>query len=441
MSTVAKGDWFEDEVFELFSKLLSRGQLLFNPQLARIYQKRAYYSKDRADDIVVDISIEVYLPDANQWSLLTVIECKNYTHNVPVDDVEEFSAKLSQIAGHNVKGIVVTSHAFQKGSIKYAESKGIALVRVLPSKEILWDVKRRPRDEVTRTLTGNDVEIEHALTDPNYTNWSVRTFACVGDHFTHSIEDVLRQLHGQSLEPDGIEELMATATPSRVPETEDVPFLGNDSIEQAAKELMRRCRTRGGQTSVACDLDSICKFLQSSREVTFDTATDLGADARGRPILGRMVSLPPTIMVSSAIKTDLERSRFTLAHEIGHLVLGHGEFLNQESLSSWQYESTDIVLAGEKTIERMEIQANKFAAYLLLPRSEFLEKLSSILDMLQIKPRPYILYLDDQQCNQEAFYRVTGKLKSAFKVSRRVVEYHLKNLGLLIDRRGSTVRR
>jgi len=437
MNTVSKGDSFEDEVFTLFEKLLLAGQLWFKPECAQIFRKKQYFSKDRSDYIVVDISIETYSAGADQWSILTVIECKNYTHNVPVNDIEEFSAKLSQIAGHNVKGIVATSFAFQKGSISFAKSKGIALVRILPSKDVFWDLRRRSKEKMTTThIARKAFEIEHALTDPKYSNMSVRTFALIDDHLTHSLDEVLQLLHKQSIKRGVIPESVATAARTSVAAADEVSFLDNDHLERAANDLVARSALKGGQITTATDLGPICRFLESSTGVSFDNDTDLGTDARGYHILGKIVSLPPTIKVSSAIKGDLERSRFTLAHEIGHLVLGHLEYLNQESFSDRQYESTDVVLDAEKFIKRMEIQANKFAAFLLLPRSAFLNQLSSIVEMLQINPRAsYVLYVDDQPCNQQAFHRVTGSLKKTFKVSKRVVEYHLKNLGLLTDER------
>lgn len=66
---------------------------------------------------MLDISIETYLNDSQNYTLLTIIECKNYDEKVPVDDVEEFDSKLRQIAEHNIKGIMISPSSFQSGRL------------------------------------------------------------------------------------------------------------------------------------------------------------------------------------------------------------------------------------------------------------------------------------------------------------------------------------
>lgn len=136
MNSVAKGDAFENRVFDSIKKLVDSGDLGLNPNCCRMFQKKGYYSRDRDSDIVVDISIEVWMPNADRWSMLWVCECKDYKNPVPVDDVEEFKAKLNQIAGVNVKGLFATSSAFQSGALNYSRSNGIGLLRLLPSDQI-----------------------------------------------------------------------------------------------------------------------------------------------------------------------------------------------------------------------------------------------------------------------------------------------------------------
>ncbi len=108
MSTVAKGDALESQTFTLLKGELERGKLGIDSSSGRIFQKKGYYSKEREKEIIVDISIELWLPQAQNYSLLWVCECKNYNHPIPVDDVEEFKAMLDQIAGKNIKGVIAT---------------------------------------------------------------------------------------------------------------------------------------------------------------------------------------------------------------------------------------------------------------------------------------------------------------------------------------------
>lgn len=59
-----------------------------------------------------------------------------------------------------------------------------------------------------------------------------------------------------------------------------------------------------------------------------------------------------------------ERTRFTIAHEIGHLFLHCGYIVNQ---GKWE-AADDVYLEGEY---EKEIQANEFARALLMPKSRF----------------------------------------------------------------------
>lgn len=63
---------------------------------------------------------------------------QNYSHSVPFDDLEEFKAKLDQIAGKNVKGVVATRNSFQSGAISYAKNQGVELVRIMPDDQVSW---------------------------------------------------------------------------------------------------------------------------------------------------------------------------------------------------------------------------------------------------------------------------------------------------------------
>jgi hypothetical protein len=136
MSSVARGNAFEDRVFKAVQKELKEDRLGLSPKLAVPFKRKGYYSRDRERDIVVDISIEVWLPESNHWSMLWVCECKDYSRSIPVDDVEEFKSKLDQIAGVNKKGVMVVSSALQEAAMNYAKAHGIGVVRLLPDDQV-----------------------------------------------------------------------------------------------------------------------------------------------------------------------------------------------------------------------------------------------------------------------------------------------------------------
>lgn len=168
MNTVKKGDKFEDRVFSSISDSLKSGSLGLNPDFCNLFQKKGYYSRDRDSEIVVDISIEVWMPKANKWSFLLVCECKDYSRPIPVDDIEEFKAKLKQITGVNVKGLFVTSSAYQKGAMKYAGSNGIGLLRLLPEDQIDHVLYSMTFEQLKKMEQLRRIEYKSALINQNH---------------------------------------------------------------------------------------------------------------------------------------------------------------------------------------------------------------------------------------------------------------------------------
>src|SRR5262245_3751014 len=128
MSTTAKGDAFEADVFEAISRMIDENRFFSRPDCCRIFRKKGYYSKDRECEIVFDVAVEIRVPGQDEPSILFLVECKDYRHRVPVDDVEEFYAKVQQVSPAGAKAIMVSPSAFQDGAFKFARSKRIGLV-------------------------------------------------------------------------------------------------------------------------------------------------------------------------------------------------------------------------------------------------------------------------------------------------------------------------
>lgn len=192
LNTVAKGDAFENRVFESIKKLLESGDLGLNPQYCRLFQKKGYYSRDRNSDIIVDISIEVWLPNADRWSMLWVCECKDYKKPVPVDDIEEFKAKLNQIAGLNVKGLFTTSSAFQRAALNFSRSNGIGLLRLLPNDQIDTVMYHMTAEIARREETLLRVEYKKALVNQNHRTRGKGFYSIYDGYICHSWKSLLK---------------------------------------------------------------------------------------------------------------------------------------------------------------------------------------------------------------------------------------------------------
>ncbi len=127
-NTTKKGDDFEDKVFHFVRYALNSGQFGINPERSKVFKKKGYFSKDRDDNIIFDLSIEIFIFQQNEWSILFLFECKDYSKSIGVNEIEEFYAKVLQVSGLNVKAFFVTNSKLQKSAIKYANSKGITLI-------------------------------------------------------------------------------------------------------------------------------------------------------------------------------------------------------------------------------------------------------------------------------------------------------------------------
>jgi Zn-dependent peptidase ImmA (M78 family) len=137
----------------------------------------------------------------------------------------------------------------------------------------------------------------------------------------------------------------------------------------------------------------------------------MGAQLRFTPLdkeLSGMVFIKdgnPIIGVNSLHHPN--RQRFTIAHEIGHLVL------HKQHLSSAVHVDKDFKLfRGAKASEGtdpMEVAANNFGSELLVPR-QFLDP---FLDELHVD-------MDDEKPLEE--------LAQKFRVSKQVLSYRIQNL-------------
>jgi len=184
---MSKGTTYEQDVLKLVRDQLSRGNLAIDPNLCRVRHKPNYFSRDRGKDIIFDVSIEVSRKTATEPYWIWIWESKNYSHTVPVDDVEEFHAKLSQVGADRTKGSMITSVGYDPGSVEFARSKGIGLWRFIPRGSLVCLMED--------SCEVQDSNILCALTTPDTTAFRSYGFfyglTCNG-RFTTDREELLR---------------------------------------------------------------------------------------------------------------------------------------------------------------------------------------------------------------------------------------------------------
>ena len=140
-NTTAKGNKFEDKIYQIFKGLLEDEKLPVNRKQSVIKKKEKYYSEARKKHIITDISIETTMEISSSYNILTIIECKDCNRPTSVDDVEEFYTKISQLKAQ--KGIVISRHGFQQGAIQVAEHYHIGLIRINDDDSMLTIANRK----------------------------------------------------------------------------------------------------------------------------------------------------------------------------------------------------------------------------------------------------------------------------------------------------------
>lgn len=95
-STTKRGDALEKLIYDFFAAEIAADRFFAKAECCRLRRKPKYFSRDRGSEITFDVSIEIFMPGAADYSTVFLIECKNYTHPVPVDDAEEFFTKVQK---------------------------------------------------------------------------------------------------------------------------------------------------------------------------------------------------------------------------------------------------------------------------------------------------------------------------------------------------------
>lgn len=391
MNTTTIGTEFEKKVYQYLEVLLKTEKL---PNASSKYSKIFYHKKyicgrsSRA--IETDISIETYNPYAEnqeQWSTLIIIECKCYNSKVNISDYDEFRRKLTDISEYGVKGIIVTTKGFSQTNIELAGKEKIALV---------------------------------VFSDQNF-NWLVGR--CL-NKYPEQLMPILKGEQSVGLNPISYYEGHYFSTPNLLNVLDValktrykyyIPFLSSEELKKKAKEIYQ---LRPLQTNDVAG-EVLAKNFPMI-EVRYDNLS--------QGLLGTIDLRNNIITLSEDIISDTNRVHFTLAHEIGHLVL-HRKFLRKEFSSVDDY--IDISILSDKNIKRMEYQANVFASYLLLPERKFYYEVALLFKEYSITKG--CLYLDHQLCNRRNVSLILQRLSRKFQVSQQTIAIRLKNEKRLIE--------
>ena len=426
MSSTGVGDALEIKAFKYIQRQVKNGNFGLRPECCEIRHKPQYFSRDRQKHIIFDISIEVYLPGSTTYSVLWLFECKNHKRPVEPRDAESFFSKIEQVAG--AKGTIVSASSFQTGTVEFCRAKGIGLMRSSRSASFKWEMYRTNRGHTYLPFNFNDLSILRAISDEASSPLHSEFCFCTPNAITDSFQRFCVDLMADTLAKH--RGLGSTIILAPALARSHVPHRSIDEIE----ELVSQVTNEIGYERGPVDLFEICGIYAKSKGLKVFTEVRRSNDEVSAGVLGKITFQPLEIKIFDAPDVDARRQRFTLAHELGHLVLGHSLFLKSDYCDEQDLDFTKMSQLEANDIRRLEIQANLLAACLLLPKHAFASDFAKYLVYHQIPVKGFgCLFLDSQKRNIANYMKITNALMARFNVSRSVVQIRLEQLGLLRD--------
>ena len=422
MNTTEKGDAFEDRVYNLFKKLLDTGDLGVDSTRTKVHKKKKYYSKIQEADITFDISIEVYMPKSAIPSFLFLVECKDYKSSIDVHKVRNFEGQVKEVGGH--KGFFVTSSKFQQGAVKHAATNRMGLIVLNLDDDISWIV-RRVSSENLSLIQDNDIPFLASVDNKIFTN--------ILDFLSYENLNVVLQ--------DSSTFRVAFLTEAEIENsvtdsTTGCSYSSRLRLPYSSPDKIKLYLNRGD------NLESLMTFKLESSEIIGILKEKYNIHVvENYPLsdneLGRLNISNRTIYLSDKLVIDSPRWRFTLAHEFAHVVLHESILIEGSTYIVSDKDNMDdpylrhVNYSIPASIKRMEIQANIFACYLLMPKFlmyiEYVKK-KGVLGIHQ----PY-LRLDDQSVNMKNFDTIVAEISKRFGVSKQVVRHKMYEYELVED--------
>ncbi|UUW11215.1 ImmA/IrrE family metallo-endopeptidase [Flavobacterium plurextorum] len=381
MNTVEIGDNFEDKSYDIISTALNSKKLGLIPEFCSVYRKKGYYSVRRKKDIIFDLSIEVTPPGASRPTLLYLIECKNYSSSIPVDDVALFAQYINEIHDYAVKGVFVSNSKLQSGAIEEIKSHGMMLIEVDEDSYNIVHYKNERKNSPE-----NDID-----------------------------QIIIKAIQGALLPV----------------EIEGLKKLPSKQIDKIASNLIAEFNPEILNYALPIPLTELFQYLERKHNLKY-SYSNMENEAN-KNILGYFDAERNEIIINLSIKESI-REPFVAAHEIGHFILHKKLRINKTRYNNFKDTSFSLFeqsYALKNPKNWIEWQANCFAASLLMPQFSIQAVLILTQNELGISKAGSI-FLDDQECNKRDFSEIVKRMAAHFNVSKLSIEYRLNDLGLIV---------
>ncbi|MGF7077719.1 ImmA/IrrE family metallo-endopeptidase [Mucilaginibacter sp. UYCu711] len=419
MNTTLKGDLFEERAYDIIQTSIAEGNFGLLPETCRVFRKPPYFSKDREGDIIFDLSIEVWPKGAERCHLLYLIECKDYSGDVPVNDVEEFVAKIGQVAGEYVKGVFVTTGRMQKSALNILKNRRFMFIQV-------------DKDSKANIVLHNKSRRKHPLVDfAPVVSWSEQA---------NKLAEIRNLLQQNEMDSEDWDKLIGHHLTSQLnskiyweqpgQEISGLEHLSKNLIEDMTKKIISEFDGSILYRGRPLPMDQFILYLAEKYGLNFFTD---GPMPEGKAHLNGFYDRENKSIYINPALTDTGQFAFVCAHEIGHFFLHeHLEMSQQlyeaQADSAYNKETRKHVLEKEK--HWVEWQANQFGAALIMPQRSLLAQLITWQMEEGIRNKG-TLYLDHQEQNIRDFKVAITLLAYKFGVSRTILEYRMRDLDMI----------
>ena len=403
MSTTKKGDILENNALGIIERLIEEKRLGILKECIKVYSKKEkkYPSKlIGRGNVEFDLTIEVWALEAPKYSMIYIIECKNYKHRVPIGQIKKFHSDILETQGVNAKGILITNSPLQKGALEYADV--------------------------------NDIMVIEGETKDNY---KITLYKSTKEK-TNSIPK-LNELVNLNIIDEGIkslEKLIDTQIlNSLIISDKEVSYgldkLSKKDIKQIAESELNEINTHLLENAKSLNKETLINYLKSKYNIKVKYFTPDNKEYLGTCEIDKL-----EIGISKRI-ADSPREMFVLAHEFGHFILHQKLRINQQILDSFKDSEFNIDSRKhnlKNTKNWIEWQANYFSASLLLPETSITVRLWKSMQRRDLTKGDYIL--NDSDKSHRTLYGIIDYLSSYFNVSKSSIIYRLNEFELVKER-------
>lgn len=386
LSSVEKGDKFENRAHGLIVKAIEDDKFAFPLKYARVKQKAKYYSKKIEKDIVFDLAIEIWPPEAKNYSNLFLIECKSYSSKkVPIGDLRKFIHDVNDVAELNGKAVFITDSSYTDPSITLAKNTGMMIITVDTDDSI--DILLYKKNRI------KNIDKELNKIQKQFENFITAVF--------------------NSPKITGLKKLSAS------------------SIERIANKILEEFNPNILKHYQKLNIEDFVDFFKEKYDLKFDFSKSL-AENTSKETFGYFDVRNKEINIDRSI-VNTDRFSFLLTHELGHFILHSKLKLNQKLYNEFE-DSPYNIFTQKHTLKNdkhwVEWQANKFASSVLMPEKNIGLHLAFFQKSIGISKYGHV-YLDHQKVNREDFKRITHYLSDHFNTSKTSVIYRLEELKLI----------